>query len=397
MVTVARVAVMTALLGASLVTVDCMTATSLVVDVWSEIPCDKAARVDIMVGPTLATLKGPVASSTQCTMADGMAHMGSIVLAPRGSDESVAFAAMTSIGTGSCLEDPSNCIVAKREIAFVPHATLRMRIDLRAACLSVACDQATTCVRGACVPARVNSCLSECTELSLGLLIGLDAYWKLDGNAKDSSGHGVDLHASPITSTALFIPAKIGSGLFPRIAQTDYLCTECTPLEGATMPLLELSGDFTLALWALRAPSQYADMNWWRYGLLENGQWSFRVEGTNAYPTPAYPTFELLSGATVIGRVVASDFDMRRPENTNVWTHFIVYRRGDTLGMRVNGRETTGTVSGAVGMASTFYLGRLGNGYSWQGVIDEVGKWNRALSGAEMDELYSSGMGHTLP
>src|SRR5438067_1324973 len=68
-----------------------------------------------------------------------------------------------------------------------------------------------------------------------------------------------------------------------------------------------------------------------------------------------------------------------------------------TIGLRVNGKETTATFSGAVGAQSTWFVAENRAGYPWQGVVDEVGKWGRALTGAEMDQLYAKGAGLTLP
>jgi hypothetical protein len=36
-------------------------------------------------------------------------------------------------------------------------------------------------------------------------------------------------------------------------------------------------------------------------------------------------------------------------------------------------------------------------GYNPQGALDEVGKWNRALTGPEMDALFDGGAGRAYP
>jgi hypothetical protein len=62
---------------------------------------------------------------------------------------------------------PAGCIVAKREINFLPHTELRMRVDLRYACKGKVCPDDQTCVKGACVPART-VCKTDCDEGHLG-------------------------------------------------------------------------------------------------------------------------------------------------------------------------------------------------------------------------------------
>ena len=72
--------------------------------------------------------------------------------------------------------------------------------------------------------------------------------------------------------------------------------------------------------------------------------------------------------------------------------------RGSTIGIRVNGNENTGTIQGAVGARTgKVFVAAMTDGYPWQGLVDEMGKWNRALTPAEMDALYNGGSGMTLP
>jgi len=164
--------------GAALVwSTDCATATALTVDVFSEVPCAQQATVDVVGGSALGDLEAaaPSASSTECTAAGAEANMGSVVLLPAASrNGSVAFAVMTRPDgqpPDRCLDptEASGCIVARRELSFIPHTGLAMRIDLRLTCLGVACPGDETCVKGACVSAVVPSgaCTSSCDEGAL--------------------------------------------------------------------------------------------------------------------------------------------------------------------------------------------------------------------------------------
>jgi hypothetical protein len=230
------------------------------------------------------------------------------------------------------------------------------------------------------------------------LTTGLVAYWKLDGDAKDSSGHNIDLLPAPGKDNGQpsYVQAKFNAGLYPRVSQTTFECPECVALEHPNLPELEMNGDFTISMWAKRSASPVVDGIWWGYALFDNGQVTFGAQGTAANPSPAYPTLYFHDGATVLGQVEDPTFDFRAASNTDVWVHLVAFRRGSTIGIRVNGKETTATVTRPVGVPSTFFLAQNSGGYPWQGVVDEVAKWNRALSSDEMDQLWAHGAGRTL-
>ena len=84
----------------------------------------------------------------------------------------------------------------------------------------------------------------------------------------------------------------------------------------------------------------------------------------------------------------------------NVWSYVTLVRSGDDLSVYVNGSSVaSGSVAGydftqsgasvaGFQTASTWY---------WNGNIDEVGVWNRALTSTEITQLYNSGTGLTYP
>jgi len=173
----ASIPTLLALAGAS----GCATPTAVSLAIDSEVGCSAGATVVIVGGSSLASLPmlAVSSSSTQCAAPAGDAgesDMGTLVLVPAGSkSESIAFAVMTRDDgqpADGCLApmiaqaDLGHCIVAKRELNFIPHTTLKMEIDLRLSCLGVACPTNETCVKGACVSAQQNptQCVSECYE-----------------------------------------------------------------------------------------------------------------------------------------------------------------------------------------------------------------------------------------
>jgi hypothetical protein len=79
----------------------------------------------------------------------------------------------------------------------------------------------------------------------------------------------------------------------------------------------------------------------------------------------------------------------------NQWYHLVVTWDGTYLNMYINGSlvgspvPATGTIPNTT---NDFYISYPGN-FSHNGTIDEVGLWSRALSQAEVTQLYNGGNG----
>jgi hypothetical protein len=48
--------------------------------------------------------------------------------------------------------DDKRCIIQRRQVRFLPHEELILRVDMPAACAGMRCDVTTTCVPPVCVP-----------------------------------------------------------------------------------------------------------------------------------------------------------------------------------------------------------------------------------------------------
>jgi hypothetical protein len=90
--------------------------------------------------------------------------------------------------------------------------------------------------------------------------------------------------------------------------------------------------------------------------------------------------------------------------SVGVWYHIVAwYDSGSSLcGIAINdGTPNTASTTGLGPGNETcgFAIGRPGDytGNYFDGVIDEVGFWKRALTPAERTELYNSGNGKTYP
>ena len=214
---------------------------------------------------------------------------------------------------------------------------------------------------------------------------GLVAYWKLDGNGQDAIGN----HTLTPRAGLTFSTGRIAQG-----ADT------VGNVGGLTMPEwsdIDMNQDFTLSVWVNWKPPQAGvyttydgDDLWDNYGLA-----LFRYDPYQGFGA-AFNAGDLNAANR---RSIIDNSGIGQP--TNTWLQVVVYRSGNTVGMKVNNQGTaTVDVSGITTLNSevgTTYVGMQNAGYPWQGYFDEVGFWNRALSAAELTELYASGHGQTTP
>jgi hypothetical protein len=217
--------------------------------------------------------------------------------------------------------------------------------------------------------------------LALTRRIGIDAlasgggpvaYWSFNdpGNlGADDSGNGHTLTVKGAASS----DGRIGKG-----AATG------GPNEGNhfivdSHPDLQFSGDFTLAVWA------------WRGGPLYDGDQLIAKDGEFSLrryqlPTERYDVELCEKHALTIAKVSETKSGLPL-EN---WTLIVVCRKDDRLSIRVNDLPAVETkvTDGEVGGDSPLYVGSSATGYPWQGKVDEIKKWNRALSEEEQRELF---------
>jgi len=190
----------------------CRSATAIDVSVESEVSCDAGATAALVGSESLGALQAasPKATSHGCTAGDGgLAAMGNVVIVPIASkSESVAFAVMTrpdGQSPGGCLaaSEASHCIVAKRQLNFIPHTTLALAVDLRLSCLGVQCSTDQTCVKGMCVGAQVpTSCEPSCNE---GALLPADGGTTPDATTPPDAGSDSGLGISGLNGTTYYV------------------------------------------------------------------------------------------------------------------------------------------------------------------------------------------------
>ena len=218
----------------------------------------------------------------------------------------------------------------------------------------------------------------------------LAGYWNFDaGTAADLTGHG---HDGSLTGGARIQP----------LAGEDLIHSGCPPpstnrvlsLNGSgdcatvtnTADLSLSSGDFSIMAWVF--PKDYDTYNsailakrvgGSRYG------WILTVGGKNREPEARMKAqFQISSGADAL---VRSSADIR----TNEWHHIaVVYHASSAVAdLYVNGfLNASASVPPPFPYAplSNLYFGRdsTTNQYFWNGEIDEVSIWNKAISSSEI-------------
>lgn len=99
-----------------------------------------------------------------------------------------------------------------------------------------------------------------------------------------------------------------------------------------------------------------------------------------------------------IGRTSGGVFIVEGPAiSLNTWYHIIMSHNAatDTVRLVVNGTVYTGTYTGtpATPSSATFRIGAQNAGDYWDGLVDEVGVWDRVLTTDEEAALYNGGAG----
>jgi hypothetical protein len=223
-------------------------------------------------------------------------------------------------------------------------------------------------------------------------------YWKLDessGNATDSSGNGYTLTN---TNTVSYATGKINNG-------ADFGSANTNKNLGTTSVIgLDMSTSFTQNLWvnpsvtptnngAAAVPIIWADNTTASKKGYNSIQWVVESGVQKIY----------INRADSAGndQPVAS-----QSMSNGTWYMLTFTWDGATQKLFFNGNSTpiisaastrtgTNTTSGAT---EGFYLGRdITNSREWQGLIDEVGVWSRALTTTEIAQLYNSGTGLQYP
>jgi len=163
------------LAGVFLLLAGCRSATEIKVTVQTDVPCANVGATAFTSGELGAIETAPpTTESTTCTAG----HLGTVVLVPSGaSNAEVGFKVVTALGGetldkcgGSGAANDTNCIVARRELRYLPHTPLEVIMNMQQACEGILCDATSTCVNGVCKSAVLDPAQCEgagCDESAL--------------------------------------------------------------------------------------------------------------------------------------------------------------------------------------------------------------------------------------
>jgi len=214
----------------------------------------------------------------------------------------------------------------------------------------------------------VDSGGADASPEATSLLNGQVAVWSLDGDGADGSGQALDLTITGLS----FVSGKFGQGLS---FDGDAAKTAMRPIDDPELRLA--SGDFTISVWAsLRGAPQVDSMFVVEKGGL-GGAWI-------GYNMP------LFRGGYGLDSFVGGG-DVATPD---AFYHLVLVREGNTIRYYVDGVLGSMATVTDIAAPSTSPL-RLGTPAQapLDGVVDDLGIWNRALTAAERAYLDA----HPIP
>ena len=218
----------------------------------------------------------------------------------------------------------------------------------------------------------------------MALTDNLVSYWKLDessGNAADSVGSNTLTN----TGTTSYGAAKINNGaIFSRASGTHKLA-----IADASQTGLDFSTTLSFSLWAKFASDTGDQMRMVR-----------KIGNSGEF---AYDFYYDASGNTLACRFSGNGTSLTTTASgswtpTNgTWYHLVLTYSAGAVNFYVNGSlltSTTNAVTSIYNGAATFTLGNSDDlSAEFDGMLDEVGVWSRALSANEVSKLYNGGIG----
>lgn len=216
-----------------------------------------------------------------------------------------------------------------------------------------------------------------------GLLTGLLAYYKLtedSGNRLDSSGNGLTLSPANAPTSGL---GKIGSGMAVNGVNQH--------ADSSGNIAIDYTTPFTITFWAFPAVFPGSGLSFGIIGLPTNTPMNVTIRNNGTITV-----FRFGQNANTV------TIDTTASTPLNAWT-FVMIRWTPGTRLQEIGVNATTPVS-QVGSAltttnqSVIRVGTVSAQNSFfNGVLDEVGAWNRVLTDQEIATLYNGGTGLTYP
>lgn len=215
----------------------------------------------------------------------------------------------------------------------------------------------------------------------------LISYWTLD-ESSDGSGAVTrnDSHSTNHLTDNNTTPS--GTGIISNGA--DFESANSEYLSKTDTANLSITGDYSISLW-YKPESAPASDN--AYALVSKSIAEYHLDYENG--APGGLRLRVFNNSTNANKAV----DL----GTGAFKHIVVVYSdsGDTVTYYVNGSSlgTTALTANPTDGANDLRIGRRGGATDMHadGIIDEVGLWNRALTADEVTSLYNGGAGLAYP
>ena len=218
----------------------------------------------------------------------------------------------------------------------------------------------------------------------MALTDNLISYYKFDEGSGTTAIDSVGSFNGTITG-GTYVAGKIGTAI------------SCDPSTfkipiGATSDFNFGTGDFSIAFWvkfaALGTDVGFFE-KWSGSGAAASG-FTFNKRATNLID------FVLFNAGA---RTCESNTTI---DSTTNWYHIVAVRSGANCLIYINGvQDVTLNGYGSYSASDATLIATIGNGldadWKMNGILDEFGIWNRALTATEAAQLYSGGIGNSYP
>ena len=216
---------------------------------------------------------------------------------------------------------------------------------------------------------------------------GLVSWWPGEGNANDVIG----ANNGTLVGGASFAAGEVGQA-FSCDGASSYVSIPDSPSLDA------FTTSITIELWL--KSNELTDNSDWE-GIVTKGNSSWRLQATSG----ANPVYFGADGLSPNGDLYGS-----RNVNDGQWHHVAAVYDGTNIFLYVDGtldvsQPATGTIAqnnspaciGANAQAFVLSCGCIEPGYFFNGLIDEVSIYNRALTVSEIQTIYAAGGGGKCP
>jgi hypothetical protein len=207
---------------------------------------------------------------------------------------------------------------------------------------------------------------------------GLVGWWPFNGNANDESGNGNNGTVNGATLTS----DRNGN------ANSSYYFSgsSCNTSIDANVNTSSINSAFTISYWMMRVGNGCLNSRIWEFcpGPVGSVPGAFEAYWYNS--TNIAGIDQITSTSSVISTTTNALLD-------NNWMNVIYSNNGLQAKLWVNGSLVdSSTSTGIISLATNFSIGRMGHSAydAFNGNIDDIVLWNRALTQQEVTNLYNS-------